>query len=249
MEMEELLAPAARRGRLRVRQHPAHHQGAAVRDLRPPRLVRRRHVPARCTSTRSATPTGTSRKAGQDYYLKPMNCPMHNLIFRSRGRSLPRAAAAALRVRHGLPLREVRRGARPDPRARLHPGRRAHLLHPRADGGRADRPARPSCSTCSRTTGSTTSTSSCRPRTPRSRSARRGAGRRPPRRCAEVAEASGLDLVPDPGGAAFYGPKISVQAKDAIGRTWQMSTIQLDFNLPERFELEYTAPDGSRSAR
>jgi threonyl-tRNA synthetase len=63
---------------------------------------------------------------------------------------------------------------------------------------------------------------------------------------AEVAESSGLTLVPDPGGAAFYGPKISVQARDAIGRTWQMSTIQLDFNLPERFELEYQAADGSR---
>jgi threonyl-tRNA synthetase len=61
-----------------------------------------------------------------------------------------------------------------------------------------------------------------------------------------VATESGLELVPDPGGAAFYGPKISVQAKDAIGRTWQMSTIQLDFNLPERFELEYQAADGSR---
>jgi threonyl-tRNA synthetase len=63
---------------------------------------------------------------------------------------------------------------------------------------------------------------------------------------AEVAEASGLQLVPDPGGAAFYGPKISVQARDALGRSWQMSTIQLDFNFPERFELEYTAADGSR---
>ena len=63
---------------------------------------------------------------------------------------------------------------------------------------------------------------------------------------AEVATASGLELVPDPGGAAFYGPKISVQAKDAIGRTWQMSTIQLDFNLPERFGLEYQAADGTR---
>jgi threonyl-tRNA synthetase len=61
-----------------------------------------------------------------------------------------------------------------------------------------------------------------------------------------VAESSGLDLVPDPGGAAFYGPKISVQARDAIGRTWQMSTVQLDFNQPERFGLEYTAADGSR---
>jgi threonyl-tRNA synthetase len=62
----------------------------------------------------------------------------------------------------------------------------------------------------------------------------------------EVAEASGLQLVPDPGGAAFYGPKISVQVKDALGRSWQMSTIQLDFNMPDRFELEYTAADGTR---
>jgi threonyl-tRNA synthetase len=62
----------------------------------------------------------------------------------------------------------------------------------------------------------------------------------------KVATASGLELVPDPGGAAFYGPKISVQARDAIGRTWQMSTIQLDFNLPERFDLEYIGSDGER---
>jgi threonyl-tRNA synthetase len=63
---------------------------------------------------------------------------------------------------------------------------------------------------------------------------------------AEAAEASGLELVPDPGGAAFYGPKISVQARDAIGRTWQMSTIQVDFQLPQRFELEYQSADGDR---
>ena len=63
---------------------------------------------------------------------------------------------------------------------------------------------------------------------------------------ARVADQSGLDLVADPGGAAFYGPKISVQARDAIGRTWQISTVQLDFNEPERFELEYTAADGTR---
>jgi threonyl-tRNA synthetase len=62
----------------------------------------------------------------------------------------------------------------------------------------------------------------------------------------EVAESSGLHLVPDPAGAAFYGPKISVQVRDALGRSWQMSTIQLDFNMPERFGLEYTAPDGAR---
>jgi threonyl-tRNA synthetase len=62
----------------------------------------------------------------------------------------------------------------------------------------------------------------------------------------EVADDTGLELVPDPGGAAFYGPKISVQARDAIGRTWQMSTIQYDFNQPARFELEYQAADGTR---
>ncbi len=62
----------------------------------------------------------------------------------------------------------------------------------------------------------------------------------------DVADESGLELVPDPGGAAFYGPKISVQARDAIGRTWQMSTIQYDFNQPKGFHLEYVAPDGSK---
>jgi threonyl-tRNA synthetase len=61
-----------------------------------------------------------------------------------------------------------------------------------------------------------------------------------------VATESGLELVPDPGGAAFYGPKISVQARDAIGRSWQLSTIQLDFNQPKRFGLEYQAADGTR---
>ncbi|MFI0913036.1 threonine--tRNA ligase [Streptomyces abikoensis] len=62
----------------------------------------------------------------------------------------------------------------------------------------------------------------------------------------QAAEKQGLPLVPDPGGAAYYGPKISVQAKDAIGRSWQMSTLQVDFNQPKRFGLEYTAADGSR---
>lgn len=62
----------------------------------------------------------------------------------------------------------------------------------------------------------------------------------------DAAEESGLELVDDPGGAAFYGPKISVQAKDAIGRTWQLSTIQVDFNQPKRFGLEYQAADGTR---
>lgn len=64
----------------------------------------------------------------------------------------------------------------------------------------------------------------------------------------KVATETGLELVPDPGGAAYYGPKISVQARDAIGRTWQMSTIQYDFNMARRFELEYQAADGSRES-
>ncbi|MEU1047900.1 threonine--tRNA ligase [Streptomyces sp. NPDC005897] len=62
----------------------------------------------------------------------------------------------------------------------------------------------------------------------------------------QAAEKQNLPLVPDPGGAAYYGPKISVQARDAIGRSWQMSTIQVDFNQPKRFNLEYTSADGSR---
>ena len=65
----------------------------------------------------------------------------------------------------------------------------------------------------------------------------------------DAAKETGLELVPDPGGAAFYGPKISVQARDAIGRTWQMSTIQYDFNQPARFGLEFSAADGTRSSR
>ena len=87
------------------------------------------------------------------------------------------------------------------------------------------------------TSGSTTSTSSCPPATtpsPTSSSAPTRSGRSRPRSSRTSATESGLELVPDPGGAAFYGPKISVQARDAIGRTWQMSTIQYDFNQPAR---------------
>ena len=103
---------------------------------------------------------------GTEYYLKPMNCPFHILIYQSRQRSLPRAAAAAVRVRHGVPLREVRRGARAHARARHDPGRRPHLLHQGADGRRARARCSTSCSTCCATSASTTSTSSCRPSPP-----------------------------------------------------------------------------------
>ena len=105
----------------------------------------------------------------------------------------------------------------------------------------------PSCSTCCATTAWTTSTWSCPPTRPGEvRRRRRGLGGGDRDAAPGRPRSPGLELVPDPGGAAFYGPKISVQAKDAIGRTWQMSTIQLDFNLPERFDLEYTGADGTR---
>ena len=189
---------------------------------------------------------GTVRKPGQDYYLKPMNCPMHYADLPVARTVLSRASVAALRVRHRLPLREVRCGARPDPGARVHawttrtssaPASRLHdelasllrfVLDLLADYGLEDFYLELSTKDPEKFVGSDEvweeATNSL----------------------AEVAEESGLRLVPDPGGAAFYGPKISVQARDALGRSWQMSTIQVDFNFPERFELEYTAADGSR---
>jgi threonyl-tRNA synthetase len=190
---------------------------------------------------------GALRKQGQDYYLKPMNCPFHILIFRSRSRSY-----------RELPLRMFEFGSvyRYEKSGVLHGLTRvrgmtqddAHLfvtsdqleteltkvldfvLGLLRDYGLNDfylelstrDPENPKFvgndDLWDRATGT----------------------------LAQVAEKSGLTLVPDPGGAAFYGPKISVQARDAIGRTWQMSTIQLDFNLPERFDLEYVGADGER---
>ncbi len=157
-----VLAPAPRGGGLRVRELAAHHQGEPVPDLRAPRLVRRRHVPA------AASRRGRQNGEGINYYLKPMNCPFHILIFKQPHALVPRAAAADVRVRHGVPLREVGRRPRPHTRARHDPGRRAHLLHQGADGRGARRRCSTSCSTCCATTASTTSTSSCR-RSPRTR--------------------------------------------------------------------------------
>jgi threonyl-tRNA synthetase len=190
---------------------------------------------------------GVLRKQGQDYYLKPMNCPFHILIFRSRSRSY-----------RELPLRMFEFGSvyRYEKSGVLHGLTRvrgmtqddAHLfvtneqleteltkvldfvLGLLRDYGLNDfylelstrDPENPKFVGSDELWDRATST------------------------LAQVAEKSGLALVPDPGGAAFYGPKISVQARDAIGRTWQMSTIQLDFNLPERFDLEYVGADGDR---
>jgi threonyl-tRNA synthetase len=188
---------------------------------------------------------GTVRKPGQDYYLKPMNCPMHCLIFRSRGRSYRELPLRLFEfgtvyryeksgVVHGLTrargftmddshIYTTREQMREELTSLLQ-----FVLDLLGDYGLEDFFLELSTRDYDKSVGSddmweeATST------------------------LAEVAEASGLELVPDPGGAAFYGPKISVQARDALGRSWQMSTIQLDFNFPERFDLEYTAADGSR---
>jgi threonyl-tRNA synthetase len=188
---------------------------------------------------------GTVRKPGQDYYLKPMNCPMHHLIYRSRGRSYRELPLRLFEfgsvyryeksgVVHGLT--RVRGMTQDD--AHIYTTREQmreeltgllqFVLDLLSDYGLDDFYLELSTRDPEKSVGSDDmweeATDTLR----------------------EVAEASGLALVPDPGGAAFYGPKISVQVKDALGRNWQMSTIQLDFNMPDRFELEYTAADGSR---
>ncbi|WP_448072132.1 threonine--tRNA ligase [Georgenia yuyongxinii] len=188
---------------------------------------------------------GNVRKPGQDYYLKPMNCPMHNLIFRSRGRSY-----------RELPLRLFEFGT-------VYRNEKSGVVHglTRARGFTQD-DAHIYCTRAQMKDELTTTLNfvlgllkdygltdfylELSTKDPEKSVGSDEVWEEATRTLQEVGEASGLELVPDPGGAAFYGPKISVQARDAIGRTWQMSTIQLDFNLPELFELEYTAADGSR---
>jgi threonyl-tRNA synthetase len=188
---------------------------------------------------------GTLRKPGQDYYLKPMNCPMHHLIYRSRGRSYRELPLRLFEfgtvyryeksgVIHGLT--RVRGMTQDDShiyctREQMRDELASLLrfvLELLGDYGLNDFFLELSTKDPEKYVGSDEmweeATETLR----------------------DVAESSGLALVPDPGGAAFYGPKISVQVRDALGRSWQMSTIQLDFNMPERFELEYTAADGSR---
>ncbi|HEV7649618.1 MAG TPA: threonine--tRNA ligase [Actinophytocola sp.] len=183
---------------------------------------------------------------GEDYYLKAMNCPMHHLIFRSRGRSyreLPLrlfefgtvyryeksgVVHGLTRVR-GLTMDDSHIYCTPEQM----PGELRSLLRfvldLLADYGLSDFYLELS------TRGDTDKFIGSDDEWAEATEILR-----------QAAVDSGLELVPDPGGAAYYGPKISVQAKDAIGRSWQMSTIQLDFNHPKRFELTYTAPDGSR---
>lgn len=189
---------------------------------------------------------GTVKRQGQDYYLKPMNCPFHNLIFKSRGRSYRELPLRLFEfgsvyryeksgVVHGLT--RVRGMTQDD--AHIYctpeqmPGELSNLLSfvldLLRDYGLDDFYLELSTRNPEKSIGSDEEWEVAT------------------KALADAAGASGLDLVPDPGGAAFYGPKISVQARDAIGRTWQMSTIQVDFQLPQRFELEYQASDGGRA--
>jgi len=189
---------------------------------------------------------GTIKRPGQKYYMKPMNCPFHNLIYKSRQRSY-----------RELPLRLFEFGT-------VYRYEKSGVLHgiTRARGFTQD-DAHIYC-TAEQMPGELDSLltfvlnllrdyglndfylelSTRNPEKSVGEDAEWIAATEALRQAATL---QGLDLVLDEGGAAFYGPKISVQAKDAIGRTWQMSTIQVDFQLPQRFELEYANSDGSRS--
>ena len=188
---------------------------------------------------------GTIKRAGQKYYMKPMNCPFHNLIYRSRGRSY-----------RELPLRLFEFGT-------VYRYEKSGVLHgiTRARGFTQD-DAHIYCTkdqmvgeldslltfvlNLLRDYGLNDFYLELSTRNPEKSVGEDSDWEEATQALRKAAEAQKLELVLDEGGAAFYGPKISVQAKDAIGRTWQMSTIQVDFQLPQRFELEYAAADGSR---
>ena len=189
---------------------------------------------------------GTVKRQGQDYYLQPMNCPFHNLIFKSRGRSYRELPMRLFEfgsvyryeksgVIHGLT--RVRGMTQDD----------AHIYcTPEQMGGELQN-LLTFVLDLLRDYGLDDFYLELSTRNPEKSIGTEEEWERATAALAQAAADSGLELVPDPGGAAFYGPKISVQARDAIGRTWQMSTIQVDFQLPQRFDLEYQAADGTRS--
>ncbi|WP_169252389.1 threonine--tRNA ligase [Brevibacterium sp. 'Marine'] len=194
--------------------------------------------------------SGQVVKEGTPYRLKAMNCPMHNLIYRSRGRSY-----------RDLPLRLFEFGTvyRDEASGVIHGLTRvraltqddSHSYVAQEDAGKEIRHLLNFVLSLLRDFGLDDFYLELSTRDEDGKKADKFIGSDEQWAEAtsvleEVAQETGLELVPDPGGAAFYGPKISVQARDAIGRTWQMSTVQLDFNQPERFGLEYVAADGSR---
>ena len=190
---------------------------------------------------------GVVRKAGQDYYLKPMNCPFHILIYKSQARSY-----------RDLPLRMFEFGSvyRYEKSGVVHGLTRvrgmtqddAHLFVTQEDMESELTSVLNFVLDLLRDYGLTDFYLELSTRDPENEKfvGSDAIWEAATSTLEKVATDSGLELVPDPGGAAFYGPKISIQARDAIGRTWQMSTIQLDFNLPDRFDIEYTASDGTK---
>lgn len=184
---------------------------------------------------------------GQDYYLKAMNCPMHNLIFKARGRSY-----------RELPLRLFEFGTvyRYEKSGVVHGLTRsrgftqddAHIYCTKEEMPQELDSLLTFVLDLLRDYGLTDFELELSTRDPESDKfmGEDEEWEEATAALQQVADKQGLPLVPDPGGAAYYGPKISVQAKDAIGRSWQMSTIQVDFQQPKRFELEYTASDGSK---
>ena len=187
---------------------------------------------------------GTVRKQGQDYYLKPMNCPMHNLIFRSRQRSYRELPLRLFEF--GTVYRYEKSGVVQGMlRARGFTQDDAHIYCTRDQMKEELASLLTFVLGLLRDYGFNDFYLELSTKNPEKFVGDDKAWEEATETLRQVGEESGIALIPDPGGAAFYGPKISVQVKDAIGRTWQVSTIQLDFNLPELFELEYTASDGT----
>lgn len=188
---------------------------------------------------------GNITKQGQDYYLKPMNCPFHNLIFRARARSyreLPLRLAE-----FGTVYRYEKSGTLSGlTRVRGLTQDDAHIYVTDEQVKDEIKSQLEFVFATLRAYGLNDFYLELSTRDPEKSVGSDEQWEIATETLRQVGEESGLELVADPGGAAFYGPKISVQARDAIGRTWQLSTVQLDFNQPELFELEYTASDGTR---
>ncbi|MBC3192642.1 threonine--tRNA ligase [Pseudonocardia sp. C8] len=188
---------------------------------------------------------GNLKKQAVDYYLKPMNCPMHNLIFRSRGRSYRELPLRLFEF--GTVYRYEKSGVVHGlTRARGFTQDDAHIYCTREQMGEEIRSLLQFVLDLLRDYGLDDFYLELSTRNPDKSIGSDEAWAEATEALRQAAEGFGLELRDDPGGAAFYAPKISVQARDAIGRYWQMSTIQVDLMLPDRFELEYTAPDGSR---
>ena len=188
---------------------------------------------------------GEVRKPGQDYYLKPMNCPMHNLIYRARGRSYRELPLRLFEF--GTVYRYEKSGVVHGlMRARGFTQDDAHIYCTKDQMQDEIRSLLTFVLDLLRDYGLDDFYLELSTRDPEKSIGTDEEWEEATAALREVAQTSGLELVLDPGGAAFYAPKISVQAKDAIGRYHQLSTIQVDLMLPRRFDLEYTAADGSR---